>query len=416
MGQIKRIVYALLLTLISGVIVAQNNTNSPYTRYGYGQLVDQGFGRSQAMGGVGFALRDNSQINPLNPAAYTAMDSLTFLFEGGISFQNTNFNDQGKKLNTKNSSLEYIALQFRLKKWMSMSAGVLPISNIGYSVNQMDRDGDMPETHHIITKSGDGGLHKFYTGIAFKPFKGLSVGLNAGFFWGKLNRNVVTYFPNLQESSGPKATTRMNSVSLKGFNIDFGAQYKYAISKKQSITVGAVYTPKLKLSNDITVTNFQTSLDIDKSKSSYDMAASYGFGAAYELNHKLMVSADIFYQQWSKAKYHGETEKMSDLARLNIGAEYTPNYFSRKYIANIKYRLGAHITNPYYKIDGQRASREFGVSGGFGLPLPKSKSQLNVSAQFIRVNGRSSAFLNESIIRLNLGLIFNERWFFKPKI
>ena len=69
-----------LLMILSGVTVAQNNTNSPYTRYGYGQLAEQGSGNSRAMGGIAYGLRDRYQINFANPASYTAVDSLTFIF------------------------------------------------------------------------------------------------------------------------------------------------------------------------------------------------------------------------------------------------------------------------------------------------------------------------------------------------
>ena len=95
----KHTLCALLLTMVTGTAIAQNNTNSPYTRYGYGDLSDQSFGNSRAMGGIAFGLRDGAQINPLNPASYTAIDSLTFLFEGGVSLQNMNISGSGVKLN-----------------------------------------------------------------------------------------------------------------------------------------------------------------------------------------------------------------------------------------------------------------------------------------------------------------------------
>ena len=70
----KHTIWALLLMMVTGTAIAQNNTNSPYTRYGYGDLSDQSFGNSKAMGGIAFGLRDGAQINPLNPASYTAID------------------------------------------------------------------------------------------------------------------------------------------------------------------------------------------------------------------------------------------------------------------------------------------------------------------------------------------------------
>ena len=66
------------LTLLSAG--AQNNTASPYTRFGYGELADRSFGAGRAMGGIGVGLRSPKQINPMNPASYSCMDSLTFIF------------------------------------------------------------------------------------------------------------------------------------------------------------------------------------------------------------------------------------------------------------------------------------------------------------------------------------------------
>ena len=96
----------LMLLLVSGLGFAQNNTNSPYTRYGYGQLAEQGASNSLAMGGVAYGIRDKAHTNFVNPASYTAVDSLTFIFEGGLSLQNTNFDNNSNKVNAKNTRLD----------------------------------------------------------------------------------------------------------------------------------------------------------------------------------------------------------------------------------------------------------------------------------------------------------------------
>ena len=73
------------------------------------------------------------------------------------------------------------------------------------------------------------------------------------------------------------------------------------------------------------------------------------------------------------------------VTKISVGAEYIPNLIGRSYFAHIKYRLGAYYTTPYYKIDGKKASREYGVTAGFGLPVPRSRSILSISGQFVRV-------------------------------
>ena len=185
----KHTLCALLLTMVTGTAIAQNNTNSPYTRYGYGDLSDQSFGNSRAMGGIAFGLRDGAQINPLNPASYTAIDSLTFLFEGGVSLQNMNISGSGVKLNAKNSSFDYLAMQFRLHPRIAMSIGLLPFSNVGYSVSDTQAATD-PTTGNTAdyarSYTGDGGLHQLYAGVGVKVLKNLSVGVNASYFWGDI--------------------------------------------------------------------------------------------------------------------------------------------------------------------------------------------------------------------------------------
>ena len=114
---------------------AQTSTNSPYTRYGFGQLSDQNFGNSQAMGGIAYGLRNGLQVNAANPASYSAVDSLTFIFDAGVSLQNANFKEGNIKTNAKNSSVDYLAVQFRLAKGLGFAAGFLPYSIVGYNMS-----------------------------------------------------------------------------------------------------------------------------------------------------------------------------------------------------------------------------------------------------------------------------------------
>ena len=70
----KRFLNALIAFTYIGVVMAQTSTNSPYTRYGFGQLSDQSFGHTKAMGGIGYGLRNGRHINVANPASYSAVE------------------------------------------------------------------------------------------------------------------------------------------------------------------------------------------------------------------------------------------------------------------------------------------------------------------------------------------------------
>ncbi|KAA6333954.1 hypothetical protein EZS27_017685 [termite gut metagenome] len=404
----KQLVAVLLLILLSEAVSAQNNTNSPYTRYGYGQLADQTFGKSKAMGGIAYGLRDRYQINPSNPASYSAVDSLTFLYEGGITLQNTNFSDGTTKLNTKNSSFDYVAMQFRLHRKLGMTVGLLPFSNVGYNFSQVNTE----TPANTITYSGEGGLHQFFAGLGFQVTKNLSIGTNLSYLWGNITRNAVVIFASTASASSYQET---RVVSLKDVKFDLGLQYTYDLGKKNSLTAGLVFSPKRKLTNEVyeqTVTGAVTIKDI---KADFGIPLSWGLGVTYMYDTRLSVGLDYSLQKWSKVSYLGDANAFCDYSKIAGGIEYLPRYAGGGYFSYIKYRAGVYYSTPYYKIENVSA-KEYGITGGIALPLPRTRSILNVSAQYIKVGGPTATMLDENQLRINVGLTFNERWFFKRQV
>ena len=415
----RQTLLVFLLMTVSGAAIAQNNTNSPYTRYGYGQLADQGSGNSKAMGGIAYGLRDRYQTNFVNPASYTAIDSLTFIFDGGISLQNTNFSDGKLKMNAKNSSFDYITMQFRLGKWAAMSLGLLPYSNVGYSLGEYREDPEVETSSSTVTYSGEGGLHQLYLGAGFKILKNLSVGANISYLWGDVTRTIAEQFPS---NSAIMPLTTVSNVAIKSYKLDFGAQYTQRFGKKHEMTVGAVFTPGHNLSND---TYFQDQLGNSNTGSSITVRdttvtcgtpMTLGAGVTYTYDDRLTVGADFMFQNWSSVTYMNEDDAFCNRTKISVGAEYLPNPLGRSYFAHVKYRLGAYYSQPYYKIRGECAANEYGVTAGFGLPIPRTRSVLSLSAQYVRTEGRNAAFVNENTLRICIGVTFNERWFFKRRV
>ena len=416
----KQTLCALMLIFFAGTAIAQNNTNSPYTRYGYGDLSNQSFGNSRAMGGIAYGLRDNSQINPLNPASYTAVDSLTFLFEGGLSMQNDNVSDGLVKLNVKNSSLDYIAMQFRLFKQLAFTAGLLPYSNVGYNVSHTSTE---TATSPAYTKQvyGEGGTHQAFAGLGVKIIPNLSVGVNASFFWGNISRSLVMIYPSYPSVSGSGTTipsyTEYTRTEIRSYKLDFGIQYTQPIGEKHKVTVGAVFSPGHHLHNTgyvSTATSVTTTTD---TIATFGLPDSYGGGLTYVYDDRLTIGADYTYQKWDDVTYMNQPNAFCDRTKISVGAEYLPSRMAKTYMGLIRYRIGGYYNTPYYKTElGQRASREFGLTCGLGLPVPRSRSVISITGQYVHVKGLQPGMVNENILKLSIGITFNERWFFKRKV
>ena len=196
----KVILSAALSAAISATALAQSGTNSPYSQYDLGLLSANGSGFNRGMNGLGLGFHSHNQVNYMNPASYSSLDSLSFIFDAGLSGQITNFQENSVRKNAKNAVFDYVVAGFRIAKHVGVSFGVLPYSTIGYNYsstkNLNDRDAFPSTEVGTSTYEGKGGLHQVYLGAGWEPLKGLAIGANIGYLWGNYNRSIVTSFSN----------------------------------------------------------------------------------------------------------------------------------------------------------------------------------------------------------------------------
>lgn len=406
---------------------AQSGTNSPYSQYGLGDLADQGVGFNKGMSGVGIAFRKGNEVNPLNPASYSSIDSVTMIFDAGLSGQITNFNENGRKLNAKSAGFDYVTGAFRLVKNVGISFGVMPYSNIGYDYSSTTKLSDM-ETTMVSSYEGSGGISQIFVGAGMSLFKGLSVGFNAAYLWGDYLKKVQT-----TSSTDVNSISKEYSMSLSNYKLEFGMQYVQPINLKDDLTIGAVFSPGHSLNADPTCSIITKNSSITKSDTtSYvvidglELPTTFGLGLAYQHDQKLRIGADFQMQKWGavdfpafeKDTYRLKSGMLKDSYKLNVGAEFIPNPRStRSLLHHIRYRVGAGYSTPYYYINGQDGPKDLHLSLGVGIPIMNSynnRSILNISAQW--QHRSADNLITENTFRLNVGLTFNERWFAKWKV
>jgi hypothetical protein len=406
-----------MLIGIQVALVAQNSTNSPYTRYGYGTLADRSFGAGRSMGGIGYGLRSSRQINPMNPASYTGMDSLTFLFDAGASMHFSWYDDGINKQKNINGNLEYFAMQFPVwKNRMAMSAGVLPYSHVGYSFGTVN-EGDVTYTDQF---SGTGGLSEVYLGWSMDLWKKrLSVGANISYLFGNVDHRSTTSLSVVTATASDVYT--MKQVDVHNMKYDIGLQYTHPLSKTERLTLGVAYSPQIRLkttSYDQIAFNstFTQMVQADTAwNRGFDLPHSLGAGISYVKDNKLILAADISYQSWSQAKFFDRTDEFENRIKVAAGGEYIPNNFTRLYLNRVKYRAGLHYNNSYAKFKGA-GYNEYGVCAGAGFPMLDSRSFVNVSLEYVKVVPEVKTLINEQYFRITINYTFNERWFAKMKL
>lgn len=401
---------------------AQSSTKSLYSQFGIGILSDRSQGMSRGMNGVGIALQQSNIVNTMNPASYGSVDSLTMIFDASVTGQMTNFKEGNTQQNAKTANFDYIVASFRAWRNVGVSVGVLPLSNVGYSyqttstVNQ--EYGKLAETY-----SGEGGLHEAFIGFGWRILKPLSIGVNAGYVWGDLDRSVLTANSNFG------SLMKSYSTSVKSYKLDVGMQWRQPLNRNNVVTLGATMgighklnaDPKLDIINvsKSDTTSYQIS-------NGMELPWSMGVGLAWQHRDKLTIAADAELQQWGKTSlpsyinntYTSTKDIMKDRLSLKAGAEWVPDANDvRHYLKRVHYRFGAGLSTPYYKINGQDGPKDISVSAGFGLPIQNaynSRSIVNISGQWVHSSAKD--FITESMFRINIGITFNERWFAKWKV
>ncbi|MDR2041773.1 MAG: hypothetical protein LBP98_05585 [Tannerella sp.] len=405
-----------LLIGIQAALVAQNNTNSPYTRYGYGMLADRSFGAGRSMGGVGYGLRSSRQINPMNPASYSSMDSLTFLFDAGASIYFSRYSDGTNRQKNINGNLEYFAMQFPLwKNRVAMSAGILPYSYVGYDFWTVS-EGERFSEHF----SGTGGLTEVYVGLSVDLWKKrLAAGANISYMFGNIDHRTATPLSAVTSTASDVYT--MKQVDVHNMKYDFGLQYTHPVSKTEHITLGVAYSPYMRLkttSYDLVSFNstFTQMISADTAwNRGFDLPHSLGAGLSYVKDNKLMLAADVTCQTWSQAQFFDRANEFDDRIKVAAGGEYIPNNFTRLYLNRVRYRAGVYYSNSYAKFKGNGYD-EYGACVGAGFPLLDNRSFVNASLEYVRVVPDTKALISEQYFRITISYTFNERWFAKLKL
>ena len=424
MGRYNKAGILVVLVMFPTLLFAQfnNNTSSPYSRYGLGELHSYSFGRSTAMGGASIASRNGQQINIGNPASFDAVDSLGFMFEFAVDAKTSRFKNDIGNANASDVNFQYFALNFQINNRMGTSLGLVPFTDVGYNVVV---DEDIEHTGPVrTTYYGAGTISNAFIGLAIEPFRNVSIGANLNYYFGMLNRNTEVVFSGASDFYNLQ---QYKTLRVNDFSFDFGAQVTIPLKNKNKVVLGVVYENNPKYNaffSDITQKNLGSGSAVDQDTLYYaseekgviEFPFTYGFGISYVKINSLEINADYYRQSWSDAKFLGtKSIFLTDLSKFALGAEWIPDKFSIKsFTSRIAYRAGFKYEKTYL-VFNNRQINDFGITFGVGLPIYRSKSTINVAAEFGKKGTTDDNLVLENYFRLNLMVNLYDLWFIKRR-
>ncbi|MCR5819523.1 MAG: hypothetical protein K6F94_01030 [Bacteroidaceae bacterium] len=432
---------AIFLAAMTAVpaMAQSSGTNTSYSRFGVGLTADQSQGFNRSMGGVAQGLRYGNRVNKQNPASYSAIDSLTFIFDVGISLQRAFMHQGNASQCVNNTSFDYVNMGFRLAPHLGFSLGFLPYSSIGYSFDSERKVTTDAYTQQSVTQtatySGDGGIHEIYAGIGWEPFKGVSIGVNASYLWGNLHHFLSQSFSeNGTTNDNYNALHNAYLCNVKTWKLEAGLQYSTKIAKEDFLNFGFTAGIGHKINNDALMLRYTSNGDtitrtVDKA---YQLPMTYSAGVAWNHADRLTVALDYTYEGWAacvtprvvegtettNVRYEAGTGDYKNRHRINAGVEYCPSRYHRRYGKRINYRFGAFYATPNLMINGQSGPKEFGISAGLGLPIMNvinRSSLVNFGLQWVHRAPGNGSMITENYYGIKIGLTFSESWFMKWK-
>jgi len=417
----------LLLAIIpfiwSADLHSQSKINSPYSMFGPGEVKGNEYFRNLGMGGISQGFRSNLSVNYLNPASYTAIDSLSFVFDGTVFSHLYHQKLANQEQISLNSTLGNMNFAFPVTRKWKVAMGLLPWSQVGYKITDFQQDDINGRINYLY--EGSGGINQVYFGNGFNLYKGLSVGINASYLFGKTeNRDLAS-----SDSVGFYRTAWSYANKIGGLMFSYGLQWEIPISASQKLTLGATYTDVARLNiqqnryiyRNLSVSPVLDTLSISPdNKGTMEIPANISAGAFMNFNSRIGAGIDYSMQNWSEYKTFNQTHNLNDAYQIRFGMMYRPRVetFSG-YFRRLEYRAGLRYGKSFLTLaDRSGANQDFselGISFGTSLPIKRSLSSLNFGFEFSQRNSGSADLISENYYRFNIGINVYERWFLKRK-
>ncbi|HEX7845794.1 MAG TPA: hypothetical protein VF476_08360 [Chitinophagaceae bacterium] len=452
--------YATTIILIAFVLPAFSQDNSPYTRYGLGDIVPSTNINSRGMGGISAAYMDpyGLTINFNNPASFSRFQitpepkSKRKLAAGravldvGINLDNRTLEEPGNPNKFGNSNLlfSHVQVGVPISQKLGVSFGIHPITRISYKIGRFERLYDpifnTPIDSAYTQYEGEGGTYLVAAGAGYKLVENdkhkLSIGFNAGYLFGKkdystkrilLNDTVEYYRANYQ-----------TKTVIGNWYFNAGLLYRTKLTEKIALSLGAYgnLENKLKATQDVIRETYVEdpsfgTVQLDsvsvvkgiKGKAIYPMSFTGGFVIEKLLSQKetgWLVGVDFHQSKWADYRFYGMKDSVRNKWELRVGGELRPAP-TKNYFSNVAYRIGFFIGPDYIKVNEKLP--QLGLTFGLGLPLANwgraygSFNQgtiINLAFEYIK-RGNDDNLLRENMFRVSFGLSLSDLWFIKRK-
>jgi len=371
------------------------------------------------LGGTSIALNNPLMVNFDNPASYHSIEPKSFVFEASVYNKYARLRTENLSQASNYTTLGHLLMAFPITGFWKTSFGLLPYSDMGYKVIDDRVDTHFGKTRHSF--EGSGGIHQVYWGNSLGFGNRFSAGFNLVYFFGTLEKNRSLSFP---DSASILSTRILNTTTVSDFKLRTGLQYTHPINEYYKITVGATFSPEARINvkdKVLAYTYFpgvtgvdgvrDTLVNSDDVKGKMVIPSDFGAGVMLQKTNRWLVAADYTWQNWENYTLFDRSDSLKNSMGISLGAQFTPENTSLSpYWKKLRYRFGIRYSQTYLELHENQLN-EFGISFGFGLPLSRTRSTINLGMELGRRGTTKNSLIEETFFRFSAGFSIIERWF-----
>ncbi len=412
--------YNLLIIFLSvgQISISQSNSNnlstSPYSLYGLGVSNEASTGKTNALGKAGIAMPSNTIINNLNPASYGRIQKRSFLFDVGFIAGRESLFENGIIESKLIGNFSNIAIAFPITEKSSFGFTLLPFTNVGYTISDIETGIDGSTDTFISNINGSGGLNNLNLNYGYAFNDKLSLGVKGSFFFGKIKEEEVSIVAN-------SALNISEESYYNGFRLGLGLQFKL----NDKFSIGSIINFPTDLKGSQTRTGIVNENESSQSEVNLDvfkLPLEIGFGIHARLNEQLYFNIDYKRNLWDVTNQSDFTGNFVDQDFIGFGAEFSPRQNNSNYWKRVKYSAGIRFEDTGLLVSGNSTAntftniKDFGMSFGLSLPLGRKISSLDLGFEYGKKGTTDNNLLQENYFNVRMSLSLSDLWFVKRRI
>ena len=429
-------------------IQAQESDDSPYSAYGFGDLLNTNQVVQATMGGTGIAASDPFSVSNIQPASYAGLAKTTFEFGGVGRWVELSSPEQRQTRQAARVLGLSIGIPFGKGKY-GLALGIAPVSDVGYRISDSN---SLPDGQSVnYSYEGSGGLNKAFLGVGAVVWQRrdslgnghrITGGANFNYLFGGIERTRKAEYPSGQSFLNTRA---FSSLILRGPTAILGVQYFGDLRERRDpdedplrFVVGAFIEPPMRISarsDELTTTYTLGSSGVqiprDTASISEGVRGEVTLPLAWGLGIGITspvwtLLAEVKRRDWKQLEIDVEGYALPSEVRAGttyaLGAAWTPlGARNGSFLGRTIYRMGVRHTQDYLVVNDRQLT-ETALSLGFSFPILNSmtRSRFNIGAETGQRGTISNGAIQERFVDVCVGITITpelrEVWFRKRRI